>query len=90
MSGGKTPHQGKGEKADSEPFDVTRFDVTVPTLPKRITEGALRSGGYPYSERMKRRTYEKQVRLLHARQHDPLKRWKLTRMDLAAIGKWDE
>ena len=64
MSGGKKPHQGEGEEAASEPFDVTRFDVTALTLPKKIAKGALRSGDYPYSERMKRRAYEKQMRLL--------------------------
>ena len=63
MSGGKKPHQGEGEEAASEPFDVTRFDVTALTLPKKIAKGALRSGDYPYSERMKRRAYEKQKRL---------------------------
>ncbi len=64
MSGGKKSHQGEGEEATSEPFDVTRFDVTALTLPKKIAKGALRSGDYPYSERMKRRAYEKQMRLL--------------------------
>ena len=32
---------------------------------------------------------EMQLKRLHERQHDPLKRWKLTGMDLAAIDKWD-
>ena len=32
---------------------------------------------------------EMQLKRLHDRQHDPLKRWKLTPIDLAAIGKWD-
>jgi polyphosphate kinase 2 len=31
-----------------------------------------------------------QLKRFHARRHDPLKRWKLTEIDLAAIGKWDE
>jgi polyphosphate kinase len=30
-----------------------------------------------------------QLARLHSRRHDPLKRWKLTEIDLAAIGKWD-
>ena len=33
---------------------------------------------------------EEQLRRLHARRHDPLKRWKLSPIDLKAIGKWDE
>ena len=32
---------------------------------------------------------EMQLKRLHERQHDPLKRWKLTGTDLAAIDKWD-
>jgi polyphosphate kinase 2 len=30
-----------------------------------------------------------QLARFHSRRHDPLKRWKLTEIDLAAIGKWD-
>ncbi len=30
-----------------------------------------------------------QLKRLHARRHHPLKRWKLSEIDLAAIGKWD-
>ncbi len=33
---------------------------------------------------------ETQLERFHERRHDPLKRWKLTDIDLAAIGKWDE
>ncbi len=33
---------------------------------------------------------EEQLRRLHARRHDPLKRWKLSPIDLKAIHKWDE
>ncbi len=32
---------------------------------------------------------ETQLKRFHERRHDPLKRWKLTDMDLAAIDKWD-
>ncbi|KUO56318.1 MAG: UDP-galactose-lipid carrier transferase [Alphaproteobacteria bacterium BRH_c36] len=32
---------------------------------------------------------EMQLKRLHDRQHDPLKRWKLTPIDLAAIDNWD-
>jgi polyphosphate kinase 2 len=31
---------------------------------------------------------EMQLKRFHARRHDPLKRWKVTDIDLAAIGKW--
>ena len=33
---------------------------------------------------------ETQLARFHERRHDPLKRWKLTDMDLAAMEKWDE
>ncbi len=33
---------------------------------------------------------EEQLRRLHARRHDPLKRWKLSPIDLKAIHKWDD
>ena len=32
---------------------------------------------------------ETQLERFHERRHDPLKRWKLTDIDLAAMGKWD-
>jgi polyphosphate kinase 2 len=33
---------------------------------------------------------EMQLKRFHARRHDPLKRWKLSEIDLAAIGRWDD
>ncbi len=33
---------------------------------------------------------EMQLKRLHARRHDPLKTWKVTDIDLAALGKWDD
>ena len=33
---------------------------------------------------------EMQFKRFHERRHDPLKRWKLTDMDIAAMQKWDE
>ena len=33
---------------------------------------------------------EMQLQRFHERRHDPLKRWKLTDIDLAAIAKWDD
>lgn len=32
---------------------------------------------------------EMQLKRIHARRHDPLKTWKVTDIDLAALGKWD-
>lgn len=31
-----------------------------------------------------------QLKRFHARRHDPLKQWKLSPIDIAALGKWDE
>ncbi len=33
---------------------------------------------------------EMQLKRFHERRHDPLKQWKLTDIDLAAMGKWDD
>ena len=33
---------------------------------------------------------ETQLARFHARRHDPLKQWKLSPIDLASIGKWDD
>ena len=33
---------------------------------------------------------EMQMKRFHARRHDPLRRWKITDIDLAAIAKWDD
>ncbi|MFA5949282.1 MAG: polyphosphate kinase 2 [Hyphomicrobium sp.] len=33
---------------------------------------------------------EMQLKRFHERRHDPFKQWKITEIDLAAIGKWDD
>jgi polyphosphate kinase 2 len=40
------------------------FDLDDPHLPREIEEHALTSGGYPYSETLKERTYDEELRLL--------------------------
>jgi polyphosphate kinase 2 len=37
------------------------FDLDDPELPKAIDEAALTSGGYPYSEKLKRKDYEEEL-----------------------------
>ena len=32
---------------------------------------------------------EMQMKRFHRRRHDPLQQWKITNIDLAAVGKWD-
>ncbi len=41
------------------------FDIDDPILPKAIKKGALRSGNYPYSQRLKRSLYEEELKKLH-------------------------
>lgn len=42
----------------------TGFDLENPELPEEIDESSFRSGGYPYDERMPRKTYERDLHLL--------------------------
>jgi polyphosphate kinase 2 len=41
--------------------ELPGFDIDDPVLPPEIAAKALRSGGFPYDERMKRKEYRKQV-----------------------------
>lgn len=54
--------------------ELPGFDIDDPTLPKAIAEKALRSGGFPYAERLDRKTYRKQVRPLQV-ELVKLQRW---------------
>ncbi|MGE3711483.1 MAG: polyphosphate kinase 2 [Hyphomicrobiaceae bacterium] len=40
---------------------LEKFDIDAPQLAKEIDKAALRSGGYPYSEQLKRKVYEDQL-----------------------------
>ena len=51
----------KNTKPAGEPFDFNNFDLDAPDLPEPISKNAIASGGYPYSKRMKRKAYEKQL-----------------------------
>ena len=44
--------------------ELPGFDIDDPVLPKEIADKALQSGGYPYTERMKRKAYQAEVRPL--------------------------
>jgi polyphosphate kinase 2 len=41
--------------------ELPGFDIDDPALPKEIADKALQSGGYPYTERMKRTAYQQEV-----------------------------
>ncbi|MEG6508543.1 polyphosphate kinase 2 [Methyloligella sp. 2.7D] len=45
---------GKGE-------ELPGFDIDDPKLPKAIDDKAMRSGGYPYDERLKHKVYSEQL-----------------------------
>ncbi|MCC0015686.1 MAG: polyphosphate kinase 2 [Rhodobiaceae bacterium] len=61
--GNKRARDRSGETAPA-------FDINVPELPAKISEGALGSAGFPYQERMGRKRYEKD---LHALQIELMK-----------------
>jgi polyphosphate kinase 2 len=48
-------------KSASKPSPALAFDLDAPELPKAIDDAALTSGGYPYSEKLKRSVYEEEL-----------------------------
>ncbi len=58
----KKDKPGKSAPEAASPF--ADFDIADPKLPDDIADNALTSGGYPYAKRLKRKTYEAQLRLL--------------------------
>ena len=56
------------------------FDIHDPKLPKAIKQAAMRSGGYPHDERLKRKLYEK-------RNHDLQKQLVLLQAELLKSGE---
>jgi polyphosphate kinase 2 len=57
---------GKSEKAaqTAAPGPGTGFDLNDPTFPAELEERALKSGGYPYDDKLKRKVYEEQLQVL--------------------------
>ena len=51
--------------------ELPGFDIDDPVLPPDIAAKALRSGGYPYDKRMKRKEYREQVEPLLTPLPDP-------------------
>ena len=54
--------------------ELPGFDIDDPVLPPEIAAKALRSGGYPYDKRMKRKEYREQVEPLQV-EFVKLQRW---------------
>lgn len=56
---------GKTEKESSGvPQAYPGFDLDNPTFPPQLEERALKSGGYPYDDKLKRKVYEDQLQQL--------------------------
>jgi polyphosphate kinase 2 len=57
---GKHDKEGKGDKG-GKASKLLHFDLDDPKLPDEIEEAALTSGGYPYSEEIKRKVYKEEL-----------------------------
>lgn len=58
----KTGKQGRNGKAGNKA--LAGFDLDNPQLPQYIEENSLQSGGFPYDEKLKRKTYDEQLLVL--------------------------
>lgn len=57
-------HDRKATKRQAAAHAVESFAIEAPDLPKQIDEAALRSGGYPYGKKLKRKPYAKDLKRL--------------------------
>jgi polyphosphate kinase 2 len=67
------------------PSDYLEFMRQTPELERMLTRSGIRLYKYWFSV-----TREEQRRRFKARETDPLKQWKLSPIDKASLGKWDE
>ena len=61
-----------------------------PAYPARWEAEVILSDGGTMAVRPIRPDDAERIVRFHERRHNPLKQWKLTDIDLAAIGKWDD
>jgi polyphosphate kinase len=54
----------KGNKNGKTAKAPKAFDIDNPDLPKWVSENALSAGGYPYTDTLKRKPYEKELKKL--------------------------
>ena len=66
------------------PNDYLEFMRQCPELERMLARSGIRLFKYWFSV-----TREEQYRRFKAREHDPLKQWKLSPIDLASLDKWD-
>jgi polyphosphate kinase 2 len=67
------------------PTDYLEFMRQCPEVERMLTRSGVRLFKYWFSV-----SREEQRRRFEARKDDPLKQWKLSPIDLASLGKWDE
>ncbi len=58
---GKSDKSGGDGNGSAAPDAWASFDINNPKLPKEIEERALRSGGFPYDDKLKRKDYEEEL-----------------------------
>lgn len=57
----KNGKAGKPKGANGSGPDYSGFDLDDPHFPEAIDDKALKSGGYPYDEKLKRKVYEEEL-----------------------------
>jgi polyphosphate kinase 2 len=67
------------------PNEYLEFMRQCPQLEQMLVRSGIRLFKYWFSV-----TREEQIRRFQAREHDPLKQWKLSPIDKASLDKWDE
>jgi polyphosphate kinase 2 len=67
------------------PNDYLEFMRETPELERMLTRSGIRLFKFWFSV-----SREEQRRRFHQREHDPLKQWKLSPVDLASLDKWDD
>jgi polyphosphate kinase len=68
-----------------EPNDYLEFMRQTPELERMLVRSGIRLYKYWFSV-----TRDEQKRRFDSREDDPLKRWKLSPIDKASLGKWDD
>jgi len=67
------------------PTEYLEFMRQCPDVERMMTRSGIRLFKYWFSV-----TRDEQVRRFKAREHDPLKQWKLSPIDKASLNKWDD
>ena len=67
------------------PTEYLEFMRQVPDLERMLTRSGIKLFKYWFSV-----TQDEQKKRFQARQHDPLKQWKLSEIDIEGLEKWDE